>query len=159
MLALAYFTYIIIESSRNMDKYYFNYVRGIDVKESLAKGYLTLTNAQTTREETIELKGKKAIVAFATWCEPCLEKLIQYNDSVKPIDNVYFVSDERLELIQQFQKKHGIKVPLHKDTSDLINKFVDVLPTILILKGDSVLYKVQGSLSYEGILERVGRRD
>ncbi|MBA2746905.1 MAG: redoxin domain-containing protein [Flavisolibacter sp.] len=116
-----------------------------------------LTNAQTGLEENIELKGRKAIVAFATWCKPCLEKMIQYGDSVKPSDNVFFVSDERLELIQEFQKKHNIKMPLYKDTSDFSERFVLMLPSLFIMKDDSLMYKVEGPLSYEGILDRINR--
>jgi thiol-disulfide isomerase/thioredoxin len=157
MAISAYFIYIVVDSKRNMDKYLNNFIRSKEIGVSLSGYNWILTNAQTGFEENIELKGRKAIIAFATWCKPCLEKMVQYRDSVKPSDNVFFISDEPLELIQEFQKKYNLKVPLYKDSSDFTERFVIMLPSLFIIKDDSLLYKVEGPLSYLKVLDFIKR--
>jgi len=131
-----------------------NIKRLTDLNNSLAEtpypinsNKLVMKNIRTGKMDTLQRGGPLIINMWATWCKPCIQEMPDLHRLAGSLSNVSIVlaTFDSAALKPGKLDSLGISLPSYLVTDTNLLKKPIVLPTTLLIRGDSVLSAEYGA--------------
>ncbi len=114
-----------------------------------------LVDLQNKTFDLSSLKGKKVVLNYwATWCSPCKEEMPSMLSAKEKLKNENYlfvlVSDEPVEEITAFKKKHSYDFVFLKSIKPLNNQKIYALPTTFVFNSSGKkVDKIVGAITWD----------